>query len=210
MIMRFPNLLLLAVGTLLLAGCLSPREDHARFYLLSAPPAQTAPTVESDRVFLVGLRMTAVEYLRNKQMLIESGANQIEHSEDNLWEETPPAGFARIMAARFAEKLPNCQLTSLPSASTSTPGLVLEIELLSMQGRRNPASEAEVSAEVRIMDANSHLLERDELRRTSPWNPISEADDYPALAAAESSAAANLADAIAKKVLECHRKMSGR
>jgi hypothetical protein len=87
---------------------------------------------------------------------------------------------------------------------------VLEIELLSMQGRLKPASEAEVSAEVRILDAKSHLLERDALRQTSPWSPSAGPESFPALAAAESVAAAELADAIAEKVLECHRKLSGR
>jgi len=114
------------------------------------------------------------------------------------------------MADRFARKLPDCQLTPLPSAITNTPELVLEIELRSMQGRLKPAGEAEVSAEVRILDAKSHLLERAELRQTSPWSPTAEPDGYPALAAAESRVAADLADAIAEKVSEFHRKMAGR
>jgi uncharacterized lipoprotein YmbA len=166
--------------------------------------------VESDKVFLVGLRVTSVEYLRTKQMLVELGSNQLTLSEAHVWQETPQAGFARILSRRFAEKLPDCQLTALPSANTNTPELVLEVELHSMQGRLKPASEAEVSAEVRILDAKSHLLERDELRRTSSWGPMAESDDYPALAAAESRAAADLADAIAEKVLECHSKKSSR
>jgi uncharacterized lipoprotein YmbA len=154
--------------------------------------------------------MTSVEYLRSKQMLVELDDNQLKLSEENVWEETPQAGFARVMAGRFARNLPDCQLTALPSMINNTPELVLEIELLSMQGRLMPVSEAEVSAEVRILDAQSHLLERDEMRQTAPWSPTAEPDGYPALAVAESRAAAELADAIAKKVLECHRKMSGR
>jgi len=208
--MKMRYCLFFALGAILFSGCLSPRTDSTRFYLLSTPaPAPTEAIVESDKVFLAGLRMTSVEYLHTKQMLVELGSNQLSLSEENMWEETPQAGFARVMAARFAQKLPDCQLTPLPSSSANTPELVLEIELLSMQGRLKPASEAEVSAEVRILDAKSHLLERDQLRQTSPWSPTTEPDGYPALAAAESLAAAELADAIAEKVLECHRKLSG-
>jgi uncharacterized lipoprotein YmbA len=202
MIMKFLYFLFCAFATVIFSGCLSPRTDRTRFYLLSTPPpAQSAAVVEGDKVFLAGLRMTSVEYLRTKQMLVELGSNQLRLSE---------AGFARVMAGRFAQQLPDCQLTPLPSANANSPELVLEVELLSMQGRLKPASEAEVSAEVRILDAKSHLLERDELRQTSPWSPTAEPGGYPALAAAESRAAAELADAIAEKVLEWHRKIAGQ
>jgi len=209
--MKFLYFLFCAFATVIFSGCLSPRTDRTRFYLLSTPPpAQSAAVVEGDKVFLAGLRMTSVEYLRTKQMLVELGSNQLRLSEENVWEETPQAGFARVMAGRFAQQLPDCQLTPLPSANANSPELVLEVELLSMQGRLKPASEAEVSAEVRILDAKSHLLERDELRQTSPWSPTAEPGGYPALAAAESRAAAELADAIAEKVLEWHRKIAGQ
>jgi len=209
--MKFGFFFLFVLVTGLLSGCLSPRTDHTRFYLLSTPvSASDAAAVESDKVFLVGLRMTSVEYLRTKQMIVELGANQLRLSEENVWEETPQAGFARVLAASFARKMPDGQLTPLPSAITNRPELVLEIELRSMQGRLKPASVAEVSAEVRILDANSRLLERDELRKTAPWSPTTEPDGYPALAAAESRAAAELADAIAEKVLEFHRKLAGQ
>src|ERR1700733_11240298 len=95
--------LFFTLAAALLSGCLSPRTDHTRFYFLSAPaPVTPAAALESDKVFLVGLRMTSVEYLHTKQMVVEVGANQLRLSEENLWEETPQAGFARIMSSRFA------------------------------------------------------------------------------------------------------------
>jgi uncharacterized lipoprotein YmbA len=204
------SILLLALTTGLLSGCL-PRTDRTRFYYLSTPgPAPPAAGVEGNKVFLAGLRITCAEYLRTKQMLVELGANQLRLSEENLWQEAPQAGFARILAERFERKLPECQLTALPVATTNTPELVLEIELRSLQGRLKPRSEAEVSAEVRILDGNSRLLEREEMRRTFPWRQSKPPEGYPALAAAESQAAAELADAIGEKVLEWHGKISGR
>jgi uncharacterized lipoprotein YmbA len=204
------SILLLALTTGLLSGCL-PRTDRTRFYYLSAPAsAPPAAAVEGNKVFLAGLRITSAEYLRSKRMLVESGANQLRLSEENLWQERPQAGFARILAGRFARKLPECQLTSLPLAVTNTPELVLEIELRSLQGRIKARSEAEVSAEVSILDANGRLLEREELRQTAPWNPTTPPEGYPALAAAESRAAAALADEIGEKVLKWHREISGR
>jgi len=208
--MKPQNLLFLAVTVSLLAGCLGPRTDHTRFYFLSTPaPAPTSAPVERDKLFLVGLRVTSAEYLRSKQMIVELGPNQLRLSEENVWEEIPQAGFTRVLADRLARKLPDCELVPLPSGVTNKPELILEIELRSLQGRLTPRSEAEVSAEVRILDANSRLLERDELRQTSPWSPIAQADGYPALAAAESRAAADLADAIGQKILACHRQNAG-
>jgi uncharacterized lipoprotein YmbA len=113
------------------------------------------------------------------------------------------------LAERLARSLPDCQLIPLPFGVTNQPELILEIELRSLQGRLKPNSEAEVSAEVRILDANSRLLEREELRQTSPWSPTGAPDGYPALAAAESRAAAELADAIGQKVWACHRQNAG-
>ena len=204
------NFLFFALATGLLTGCL-PRSDQTRFYFLSAPAAgPPAAAVEGDKVFLVGLRITSAEYLRTRQMLVELGANQLRLSVENQWQETPQAGFARIVAGRFARKLPDCQLTALPVATTNRSELVLEIELRSLQGRLKPRSEAEVSAEVRILDANGRLLEREEMRRTSPWSQTRPPAAYPTLAAAESRAAAELADAIGEKVLEWHRRIARR
>jgi uncharacterized lipoprotein YmbA len=195
----------LAAG--LFSGCLS-RTDHTQYYLLTTPADAPSQAVESSRVFLVGLNIASVEFLHTRQMLVQSGPNQLRLSEDNVWRETPQAGFARVLAQRFAHNLPDCQLCELPLATTNTPELVLEIQLDSLQGRLQPKSEAEVSAEVRILNAGGRLLERDELRQTAPWSPTAPPDGYPALAAAESRAAAALADEIGQKVLACHCHLS--
>jgi uncharacterized lipoprotein YmbA len=203
------SFLFLALTAALLSGCLLRQTDQTRFYYLTTPAPTPSTAVEPEKVFLVGLRITTADFLRTKQMLVESGANQLHLSEDNVWEETPQAGFARVLAERFARNLPDCQLTPMPLAITNKPEIVLEIELTSLQGRLRPKSEAEISAEVRLLDANDHLLYRDELRRTSPWSPTTPPNDYPALAAAESRAAAALADDIERKVLALHRKTPG-
>jgi len=207
--MKLRTCLFLALTAALWSGCLA-RPDRTRYYFLSTPAPTPSAAVESDQVFMVGLRITSADYLRARQMLVESGDNQLRPSEENVWEETPPAGFARILAERFAQKLPNCQLTPLPSATTNKPEMILEIELRSLQGRLQDKAEAEVSAEVRILYSSGRLLERDQLRQTAPWNHTTAQDAYPALAAAESRATAALADAMAGKVLACHRKIAGQ
>src|SRR5271156_692157 len=170
--MKFRHLLFIAPTMGLLAGCLSPSTDHTRFYLLSPPAsAPMSAPVERDKMFLVGLRVTSAEYLHGKQMIVEVGPNQLRLSEENVWEETPQAGFTRVLSKCLARNLPDCELMPLPSGVTNKPELILEIELHSLQGRLSPRSEAEVSVEVRILDSNSRLLEREELRQTSPWSP---------------------------------------
>jgi uncharacterized lipoprotein YmbA len=209
--MMLRNVLFLSLTAGLFSGCLS-RTDHTRFYLLSTPPPAPSKAVASDQVYLVGLRVTSADFLRTKQMLVELSPSQLRLSEENLWQETPQAGFARVLARRFAQNMPDCLLSSLPLATTNRPEFALEIELRSLQGRLKAkgGGEAEVSAEVRLFDASAHLLERDELRQVSPWNPTAPPDGYAALAAAESQAAVELADEIGRKVLACHRKLSGR
>ncbi len=204
-------LLFFTVATMLFCGCLSPRADQTRFYILApAKPAPAATAVERDKVFLAGLRVTSAEYLRTKQMIVELGPNQLRLSAENLWEEPPQAGFTRLLKERLAVTAPNCQLVPLPSGLTNQPELIVEIELISLQGRLQPRREAEVSAELRILDASSRLVERAELRQASPWIPATGSDGYRELAAAESRAAADLADAIGQTILACHREYSGR
>ena len=198
----------MALTTGLLSGCLS-RTDNTQYYHLSTPAAAQSAAVESNKVFVVGLRMTTVDFLRTKQMMVELGPNELRLSEENVWQETPQAGFARVLDERFAQDLPDCQLSPFPSVTLNAPEFILEIELQYMQGRLKPRGEAEVSAEVRLLDAGGRLLEREELRHVSPWTPTTSPAGYPALAAAESRAAAALADEIAQKVSACHRKLSG-
>jgi uncharacterized lipoprotein YmbA len=199
--------LILALAAGLLTGCLF-RADRTKFYFLSAPERVPSDSTLVGRSFLVGLRVTSDEYLRTKQMLVQLGPNQLRLSDENEWEETPQAGFARVLAKCLEHNFPDCELTPLPCATTNKPELILEVELSSMQGRLQPKSEAEVSAEIRILDGKSRLLERDELRKTSPWSPTAPPDGYAALAAAESVAAAALADEIGKEVMACHRRVS--
>jgi len=203
--MMRPTILFFALATGLFSGCFS-RTDNTQFYHLSTPAPAPSAAVESNQVFVVGLRMTTADFLRTKQMMVELGPNQLRLSEENVWQETPQAGFARVLDERFAQDLPDCQLATLPSATLNSPEFILEIELQSLQGRLKPRGEAEVSAEVRLLDAGGRLLEREELRHVSPWTPPA---GYSALAAAESRAAAALADEIAQKVSACHRKLSG-
>jgi len=203
------KLLLLALTTGLFSGCLS-RTDNTQYYLLSTPAPAPSAAVESNKVFVVGLRMTTADFLRTKEMMVELGPNQLRLSQENVWQEPPQAGFARVLAERFEQDLPDCDLCAYPLATTNAPEFLLEIELHSMQGRLKPRGEAEVSAEVQLLDAGGRLLEREELRYLSPWSPTALPDGYRALAASESRAAAALADEIAQKVSACHHKLSGR
>lgn len=192
----------------ILAGCLS-RKDTTRFYVLTAPPPP-AKTAESGRPFMVGVRITSADYLRTREMIVEAGPNQLLLSEANRWEEMPQAGFSRVLSARLAQDVPDCDLAPLPLATTNTPEFSVEIDLRSLQGRLSLKGEAEVSAELRILDARGRLAERDELSKTSPWNTASALGvRYSSLAAAESQAAADLADDIARKIKAYHRKVTG-
>jgi uncharacterized lipoprotein YmbA len=202
------TILILALTTGFFSGCLS-RSDRTQYYHLATLSPAPSAAVESNKVFVVGLRMTSADFLRTKQMMVEMGPNELRLSEEHVWQETPQAGFARILDERFAQDLPDCQLSTLPSATLNAPELILEIELQSMQGRLKPRGEAEVSAEVRLLDAGGRLLEREELRHISPWAPTKPPAGFPALAAAESRAAAALADDIAQRVLACHHKLAG-
>ncbi len=207
MIMKKRNLIASAFIALMAAGCLS-QPDRVQYYYLSAPAPSHASPITPDKTFITGLRLSSADFLRARHMLVEVGDNQLRPSEDNIWEELPQAGFARVLSARFAQNLPNCQLIPLPSASASQPQIILEIQLLALAGRLKPSSEAEVAAEIRILDAKGHLIERDEIRKAVPWNSSGKTKNYSALAAAESKAAAEMADEIAVKLGACWGKMS--
>lgn len=204
--MMIRKIFLPTLAAALLSGCFT-RSENARHYLLSVPAPESSTPVMTQKTFIVGLRLAAAEFLRTRRMIVQTDANEVRLSDDNVWEETPQAGFARVLSQRFAKELPECQLSTLPVATTNAPGYILDIQLTAMQGKLKPQAEALVSAEVRIFDATGRLLERDELSKTVPWSPTMTPNNYPALAAAESRAVNDLVEEIGEKLLALRRKI---
>ena len=106
-----------AVGGVLLGGCLSrPPTLNVRHFVL-APMATNEPTSTATKNLSVGIAFVKMPtYLLRKSIAIRNGANEIEYIEDALWAERLDQSFQRTLAANLSCLLPsaNIHLTDWP------------------------------------------------------------------------------------------------
>jgi uncharacterized lipoprotein YmbA len=117
--MKFNVVLLsvVAVGGVLLNGCLSrPPTLNVRHFVL-APIATNEPASTATKNLSVGIAFVKMPtYLLRKSIAVRNGANEIEYIEDALWAERLDQSFQRTLAANLSRLLPsaNIHLTDWP------------------------------------------------------------------------------------------------
>jgi uncharacterized lipoprotein YmbA len=98
----------LALSGLALTGCLNLKRvtDPARFYVLSAVPAETPDTAGSHGDLAVGLgQVDLPAYLLDRRIALRQGANQIDYSEYHQWAERLDKGLQRVLGANLSSLL---------------------------------------------------------------------------------------------------------
>jgi len=88
-------------ASVLLAGCLSPKEDPTRFYVLSTSDASQVDEAWDDRPGMtdVGVGPFIMPgYLDRPQFVRRVGPNEVRPVEAARWAETLGEGFERVLA----------------------------------------------------------------------------------------------------------------
>jgi len=102
-----PGLITLALCAIMVAGCLSPRKDDSKFYVLS-PVGGDSSTAASSRQILLGLGPVKLpDYLDRKEVVTRFGPNRVELSSVDRWAEPLDADFkgqdyAELLKARLS------------------------------------------------------------------------------------------------------------
>lgn len=118
----------LSAAVLLFAGCLSPREDPTRFYVLSTSDASgtdgTSDAIPTSVDIGVG-PFTIPGYLDRPQFVRRLGPNEVSPVEQARWAETLGEGFERVLAENLDLLLPMARVHDHPwRASTRAEWIV--------------------------------------------------------------------------------------
>ena len=106
----------------LLAGCLSPREDPTRFYVLSSSDVSNVDEAWDDRPESIDVGVgpfTMPGYLDRAHFVRRVGPNEVLPVEAARWAETLAEGFARVLAEDLDALLPMARVHAHPWRSST-------------------------------------------------------------------------------------------
>jgi uncharacterized lipoprotein YmbA len=106
----------------LLAGCLSTKEDPTRFYVLSASDASQVDEAWDDRPGSIDVGVgpfTMPAYLDRAQFVRRVGPNEVRPVEAARWAETLGEGFERVLAENLDALLPMARVHAHPWRSST-------------------------------------------------------------------------------------------
>jgi uncharacterized lipoprotein YmbA len=106
----------------LLAGCLSTKEDPTRFYVLSASDASQVDDAWDDRPGSIDVGVgpfTMPAYLDRAQFVRRVGPNEVRPVEAARWAETLGEGFERVLAEDLDALLPMARVHAHPWRSST-------------------------------------------------------------------------------------------
>ncbi len=106
----------------LLAGCLSPKEDPTRFYVLSTSEATKVDEAWDDRPGSIDVGVGPFNmpgYLDRPQFVRRVGPNEVRPVETARWAETLGEGFERVLAEDLDALLPMARVHAHPWRSST-------------------------------------------------------------------------------------------
>lgn len=116
-----------AVGLLgavvLLAGCLSPKQDPTRFYVLSTSDVSQVDEAWDDRPGSIDVGVgpfTMPGYLDRAQFVRRVGPNEVQPVDVARWAETLSEGFERVLAEDLDALLPMARVHAHPWRSSTS------------------------------------------------------------------------------------------
>ena len=128
-----------AVLALSLAGCgtFSPRPDPSRFFTLSSLPQVEQATLKNstkpEKMFLGIGPIKLPSYLDRQEMVVRSGQNRFDVSENDRWAEPLQENFSRVLTENLALLLDTDLIIVYPWSPANRPRYHVEIEVLRLE-----------------------------------------------------------------------------
>jgi hypothetical protein len=101
-----------------LSGCNivpTAQDDPTRYFVLSDPLSQAAPAVPSTSAVRIGLHTVRLEsYLKRKEMVVRTGANEIQFRDYRRWAEPLDAAIGRVLRTRLLDSGDVAQVLTEP------------------------------------------------------------------------------------------------
>lgn len=200
---RRAPLLPLAAGILvMLAACdviPPPQEDPTRFFVLSDAPGGAAPAAQGGA--RIGLKTPKLEgYLRQRDMVVRTGANEVAFKDYRRWAEPLDAAIARSLRSGLLASGAVSQVYAEPFLDQERDYDV-SVEILRFEGENEPSGRhvASLTARIEISTAGANprvVAQKLFVAPAAPWD----GSDYDQLASLLSKDVAALCREIAADI----------
>ena len=190
--MRQP-IIVLALCTITLAGCLSPRRDDSKFFVLS--PVGADPTNLGTRQILVGLgpiKMPA--YLDRQEVVTRVAPNRLELSGQDRWADPLDSDFTRVLAQNLASDLGTQRITFFPWYNTTIVDYQVKVNVYRFESDKD--GKVDLTAHWQVLSGTGKLL----IVHDSTYMETSKPGDTSDSAAAMSRALGRLSREIASAI----------
>ena len=185
--------IILALCTIAIAGCLSPRRDDSKFFVLS--PVGTDPGSIGSRQILVGLgpiKMPA--YLDRQEVVTRVAPNRLELSGENRWAEPLDSDFTRVLAQDLSSDLGTQRITFYPWYNTTLVDFQVKVNVYRFESDKD--GRVELTAHWQVLNGTGKLL----IVRDSTYTETAKPGDAADSAAAMSRALGRLSREIASAI----------
>jgi len=186
------RLVFFAVIAVALAGCLSPRKDDSKFYVLS-PVADAAGA--ASRPILLGLGPVKLPaYLDRQEVVTRVAANQLELSTVDRWAEPLSSNFTRVLAQDLSADLGTQRITFYPWYNTTRVDFQVKVDVYRFETSSD--GKIDLTAHWQVLDGTGKLL----TVRDSTYAETAKTGDAGDCAAAMSRALGRLSQEIASVI----------
>jgi len=188
-------LMICAICGLALSGCLSPRRDDSKFFVLSPAVPAGAVTAASTNQILLGLGPIKLPgYLDRQEVVTRVAPNRLELSSIDRWAEPLDDDFTRVLAQDLSADLGTQRITFFPWYNTTHVDYQVKVDVYRFESDRD--GKVDLTAHWQILDGNGKLL----VARDSSYSETAPSSDPTEAAAAMSRALARLAQDIASAI----------
>jgi len=198
---------LFALVLLVLTGCAGTSQP-SRFYMLSTIPEEGAPpTAYQDQPIALGVGpVTLPPYLDRPQIVTRSTPNQLELGEFDRWGEPLSASFTQVLAENLAFLLDTEQIAIHPWQRSTPIDYQVSVRVLRFDSSANGDIVLRTLWRLLRDDGRELVL----TRKADFSESAGSSGDYAAMVAAQSRVIDKLSRAIAKDILDLHRRQGSR
>src|SRR5208283_3213746 len=148
-------LTIFALCALLIAGCLSPRRDDSRFFVLS--PAGADPATTSARPIVLGVGPIKLPgYLDRQEVVTRVAPNRLELSSTDRWAESLDTDFTRVLAQDLSTDLGTQRFIFYPWYATTHVDYQVKVDVYRFEAGAD--GKIDLTAHWQVLDGTGKLL----------------------------------------------------
>jgi uncharacterized lipoprotein YmbA len=149
------------LGALAAGGCLSPRPDPSKFFVLAPVGTAANPIapagLNAASIPIIGIGPIKLpEYLDRDEVVTRVGPNRLELSDRDRWAEPLDNNFKQVIAQDLTQLLGTHSITFYPWPGTTRVDYQVRIDVYRFE--TDPSANAQLVAHWQVLDGSGKLL----------------------------------------------------